>query len=86
MKNVARVFTLWGFDGAVEADAEYAGDFGSIKSAYKGAWQVLTLTALVNMLVNIPPSEKRDTKARGLVKANAEWLPQGVVLAVEKLK
>ena len=86
LKSVARVFTHWGFHGPVEEDAEYAADFGSIGSVYKGAKQVLTLTAIVNLLVNAPPSKERAEKAKCLADASAEWLPRGLVLAVERLK
>ena len=86
MKSVGRLSTLWGLLRLVEEDEDFAADFASIKKVYEGAKQVLTLTAIVNLLQNVTPSKDRTTKAKALGQSNKEWLPKGVVDAIQRLK
>ena len=69
----------------VEEDEEFADDFGSIKKVYESAKRVLTLTAIVNLLHNVTPSKERTDRAKALGQSNQEWLPKGLVDAIQRL-
>ena len=85
MKNAGRISTLWGLLRPVEEDEAFAADFGSIKKVYESAKRVLALTAIVNLLQNVTPSEERTDKAKALGRSNQEWLPKGLVDATQRL-
>ena len=86
MKSTGLLSTRWGLLRPVEEDEEWATDFGTIKKVYEGVKQVVTLTAIVNLLHNVTPSKGRTDKANALGESNQEWLPKGILEAIQRLK